>query len=371
MLFVLLSHFTGTYFGEGAAIAPLLRTICMVASPGFMLISGMMLGFLYRRDRHDFGRIRLHLFDKALFLLTAGHLIIWLAHFLRLPDAHSLLRYSFITDSVAISVLLVSVTITGMRMRTRAVAGLGVYVLSWLLVLTWQPHVPSIELIKDTFVGAYGRPSAWLYNVPLLPWLGLYLVGTVLGERLGVLNACGDRDRFAREVFRLGVVAVTMSLVLKLAFQVIRSLLIVTHARTLEALRATASMAYKLPPSPAYMLLFGGSALMIFGIVLSLDERPLFDPFMRWTALLGRNSLFVFLVQYYVYIVALEYFRLPVITLWPVLFAGTVVLITLAARAWDRGGFNDYLSVRHAARSLRMPILSGLPKRALRAVGVL
>jgi hypothetical protein len=366
MLFVLLSHFSGTYFGEGAAIMPLLKTICMVASPAFMLISGMMLGLLYRRDTAEFGRVRLHLFDRALFLLTVGHMVIWLAHFLRLPDTHSLLRFSWITDSVAISVLLIGATISRMPARTRAVAAVTVYGFSWLMVLAWEPHLVSSEFVKDTLIGPYGHSNIWLYNVPLLPWLAIYLAGTVLGERLAVLSLRGEKARFAGEVFRLGLGAVAMSVVLKVCFLTIRGLHIVTNTRTLAALRTTASMSFKLPPSPMYVLLFGGWALLIFATILTLEDRPLAESFIQWTALLGRNSLFVFLVQFYVYIVALEYFRLPVTAWWPLFFIATVVLITLAAREWDRNGLNRYLSMRGVAQMLKVSLWTAIPRRAWR-----
>ena len=75
MLFVLLSHFASVQFAM-AADAPLQQSlwrVSMVASPTFVLISGMMMGFLYETRRSSFGPVRDKLVDRALFLLTIGH----------------------------------------------------------------------------------------------------------------------------------------------------------------------------------------------------------------------------------------------------------------------------------------------------------
>jgi peptidoglycan/LPS O-acetylase OafA/YrhL len=49
MLFVLISHFSFTYFPDQLSVTPtVLRTIGMVASPTFMIINGLLIGFLCR-----------------------------------------------------------------------------------------------------------------------------------------------------------------------------------------------------------------------------------------------------------------------------------------------------------------------------------
>src|SRR5687767_2506611 len=59
MAFVCLSHFGLEYFRPfgGATAQVTMYRIGMVASPTFMLISGMMLGLLYGSRREEFGRL--------------------------------------------------------------------------------------------------------------------------------------------------------------------------------------------------------------------------------------------------------------------------------------------------------------------------
>jgi uncharacterized membrane protein len=85
MLFVCLSHFAFAYFSAdptsvGGRTHEVLNAIGMVASPTFVLISGFLLGFLYRIQSGEFGPVRRRMIDRGIFLLTIGHALILLAH---------------------------------------------------------------------------------------------------------------------------------------------------------------------------------------------------------------------------------------------------------------------------------------------------
>src|SRR5512135_1735050 len=82
MLFVFLSHFALVYIWRSGEIrlATLMYDVAMIASPTFMLISGIMLGYLYRTHPDDFARIRVNYLYRGLFLLTVGRLIIFGSH---------------------------------------------------------------------------------------------------------------------------------------------------------------------------------------------------------------------------------------------------------------------------------------------------
>src|SRR4051812_31427354 len=81
MMFVLLSHFGYTYFADQREATPLaMRLVGMMASPTFAAINGLLIGFLYRSQGVNFGRIRVKLADRGLFLLTVGHALIYWSH---------------------------------------------------------------------------------------------------------------------------------------------------------------------------------------------------------------------------------------------------------------------------------------------------
>src|SRR6185436_18701477 len=108
MLFVCISHFSASYFGrlrESGIPTSALEHVALIASPTFVTLSGLLLGFLARTRPRDSVALRAKLVDRGLFMLTAGHLLIVVAH---IPIAGGLgpaLEWGFITDVIAIGLL--------------------------------------------------------------------------------------------------------------------------------------------------------------------------------------------------------------------------------------------------------------------------
>jgi len=78
MLFVCLSHFSGNYLAtsiSGAASSTLTRsawaaeTVSMIASPTFVAVSALVVGYLYRVHPAGMPALRRKLIDRGLFLL--------------------------------------------------------------------------------------------------------------------------------------------------------------------------------------------------------------------------------------------------------------------------------------------------------------
>lgn len=87
MLLVFLSHFSEFYFGYHGKTRLLetMYNITMIASPSFMLISGTMLGYLFRSNPGGYQRIREKYIDRGLFLLLVAHILIFI---IMLPYLH-------------------------------------------------------------------------------------------------------------------------------------------------------------------------------------------------------------------------------------------------------------------------------------------
>src|SRR4051812_11183098 len=107
MLFVCLSHFATVYLNRNNAAfaANVLSAVGMLASPAFVCLSGTLLGFAFARRRHDFSRFHLKLADRALFLLSVGHVLMLLSVLPAYLDAHQSLGWVFVTDAIAFSLL--------------------------------------------------------------------------------------------------------------------------------------------------------------------------------------------------------------------------------------------------------------------------
>ena len=104
MLLVFASHFLDEYslanFPQSSGVVEFIAVVCRVATPTFFLVSGIILGYLYRIMGNRFYDLRTHLIDKALFLLTIGHLLIAAFTAEKSGFSHSL-SVGHVTDTLA------------------------------------------------------------------------------------------------------------------------------------------------------------------------------------------------------------------------------------------------------------------------------
>lgn len=346
MVFVCLSHFGLEYFRrlDEQSIAKALYMIGMVGSPTFMLISGVMLGVLYQTRRGRFGQHRMLLADRALFMLTVGHLLMMVANVPRQESLSQTLQRGFITDALAVALLLGPTLVAYVSRRARVLLALILFAGAWLLAVRWTPANAFDEVVRYLLVGSH--PHELPYNFPLLPWLAVYVAASVLGQWIGEQIAAGHQRKVERTLFGWGVAATTFVVLYKLCQWTIA----IPSAPLLAVL---ASPWKKLPPSPAYLLFYGGWALMLVAGTLMIERRKLVQPLLKWAMLLGRASLFVFILQFYVYYVLLSSLRLPYTPLWPLVFVASLVAIAALAKVWDDRANNRYLTVglRHLTRT--------------------
>ena len=81
MLFVFLAHFNEYYLGSNGKSNQLyfLEKFTKLASPTFIIISGITLGFLFSINKLNFGQTKRKLVDRGLFLITIAHVLIALS----------------------------------------------------------------------------------------------------------------------------------------------------------------------------------------------------------------------------------------------------------------------------------------------------
>jgi hypothetical protein len=104
-----------------------------------------------------------------------------------------------------------------------------------------------------------------------------------------------------------------------------------------------------------FFLLYGGIGLLILAGFCMSESPGAKKKFLRYFELMGRNSLFVFMLQYFVYFTVLSELNLGYSSLWPFIFVLSLVPVGVGAVFWDKKGWNRYLRVPfiHHARSLK------------------
>jgi hypothetical protein len=363
MFFVCLAHFgQGYLLTTGATrMGTILLTVGMLASPTFMLVSGAMLGFLRTTRPAGFAAFRAKLVDRGAFLVTVGHLLILVPH---VPTNRHVAfwAWGFITDAIGLAAILGPWIVPRLDARRRcAMAGL-LYGVSWFAAVGWHPQ-GAWRAARDLWCGPFGDPSAWGYVFPLLPWLSVYLVGTVLGERIAAWREHAGDSAVAKRLAIMGGALVILALAAWLPLR--HGALLAPPVSYAPLLHAMTSPFHKLPPGPTYLALQGGLGLLLVASLAWLQGRPGTRLLFAASTRVGRASLVVFVVQYYVFFGIPAVGGLSYTPFWPLLFVLALALIFLVAWLWDRKAANSLLTVgleprlRPAADPGRRPVPAG------------
>jgi surface polysaccharide O-acyltransferase-like enzyme len=346
MFFVFLSHFADIvvvspstrFYGEQ------LVHVAMIASPLFMIVSGTILGFLAVSRADEFRALSYRMIDRSLLLLTVAHVLIAVANMSPLRHPSDAWRMVFITDTIALCALMGCALIRVVPARYRIAFAAACYVMSWTIVIGWHPHDVQFRVVKDLIVGPLAQ-SSWAYVVPILPWFSVYFAASTIGEQLARSGRGLPMQRIAARLIHVGVAAVFFGFAIKLGYLAFANFHAMSTSTETYVLHLLTGPFAKMPPSPDYIAVYGGAGLTLLGLLIRHSARPQLTLAMNWLALVGRNSLFVFIVQYYVYFVLLHAVRNAPIATWPILFGASVVAIVAVAWWWDHRGGNRFLTL--------------------------
>lgn len=346
MLFVCLAHFADSYqFTSGADTSGgYLVIMGMIASPTFVTVSGLVAGFLSVTRAKTFDALCYKLFDRGLFLLLVGHTILAASGLAIGRGLIPAMKIGYITDAIGFAVMLGPWLVARLNVRTRLAIAAGIFTLSWIVVLAWAPSTSVASIAKSYLIGTPNAADWSSGNFPLIPWFAVYLGGTVLGSRIGAFYRDQELKQGNLFLAKTGVLLLIVGASGKLAFAVIRHwwpTLLVTH----RSLTPLLSSYQKFPPGPVYVAFFGGAGMLLVVTILEAARRDFLPSVRGPLRQIGLASLFVYLLQFYVYVVVIRSLRLPYSPMWPALFALTIVFLTLAASAWNRHEGNRYLTV--------------------------
>ena len=347
MLLVCAAHFLlALTYADAEALEPgLMLTVTAVASPTFMVISGVTVGYLLTRSRLDPWRMRARLMDRAALLLVPVHLLVRLPHLLDPDQGWNAVRVIEITDAIALAILL-NLWLIRIHYAKRLAVAVAIFGGAWLLNLTWNPDGALLTGIKDVLVRAAWDHDSVLHGFAVLPWTAVHLAATVLGERMAVLGRPVVSAGLIRGAATVGVTAMMAAVIAKLGHVSWRETLDIDPSSSLNAIVATLVSPFgKYPPSPAYVAFCGGAGLIFLSAVFTADRRGWLAAVASPIALLGRSSLCVWVVQAWVYWGIVQNVPVPAAHLLPLYFVSTFALIWVVAFVWDRHGWNRHLTL--------------------------
>jgi uncharacterized membrane protein len=350
MLLVFLSHFLEAYFDPFPSHPQAYKPFVRISTPAFMCVSGLTLAVLFARNRDRFGPTRDRLIDRGLFLIIVGHPIFLISYFFMNESWQDALRVVFVTDTIGFAVIVGSLLITRLGPGARLALGLALLALGWTTLAAWNPPIPSLAWrIKDFLVGDW-RERFLTYNFPPVLWFGLYLAASAVGARFAHAHETGTQGALPRRAAMLGLCLLSAAAGVHFGLKALAG---GTASGGAAILLHFADPLEKLPPSPTFMLFYVGLVTLLLAALMLADRSRAGRWFSNYVVIFGRNSLPAFLIQSFVYFMAVQLLPRPPQFLLPVYFAVTVVFLRAAVAFWERKKLNRLLTVGYARNRLK------------------
>jgi uncharacterized membrane protein len=344
MVLVCLSHIRYHFDESVPALYSALTNLTRLATPTFLLLSGFVAAYVLSSDQR---KTRIAMIDRGLFILLAGHLLLSWADLPAVGFQEWLFARITVTDAIAICLIVAALS---SRLPTALIAAAGATLMfaSWPVAMRWAPESDFTRSIAIMLFDAHSEASE-LTDAALLPYLGLFLVGMSLSRWCSEHLAARDYVSAARKLFALGASAIAIVIAAILVWRAVKpSLLGSLDAETIALAQLTLDPRSKLPPSPAYLVFYGGGGLLIAATCLVSRPAVLLRPIVAWAATLGRASMMCFVAQEWMLVVIPALFgfsNLQSPPFWTGYWLAAVIALHALATQWDRARANRFLTV--------------------------
>ena len=350
MFFIGVSHISFYLINDSGILATHARAIGYVATPNFLLMSGLACG--YQLAHSPTTATALRSVDRGLFAFLVGHLLVTASIVYMVPPGTAF-EHVVITDSIGVLLCLAPLLkhISGERLLW---VGGAVFLMTSMLGLTWHPRGPLaitygalLLSINDGDMPDIGWTS------PTLPYLGIFLLGGGLGKLIYVWRQGGRAQVLSRRLALAGSIAIGLALAANIGRHFLKPLLMehVTPKNWADVILTMINIRHDSPPTLGYGLFYGGIGVALLGFIGLLPRRTPETVWVRMAeraAVLGRASFVSYVVQQWL---------IDFVPIWvgfdswltpatcPVYLVVTTLVMYWAAAAWGRQGGNRYLTL--------------------------
>lgn len=345
MILVCLSHVRIHFSDVAPELYSLVTDLTRLATPSFLLLSGFVAAHVLSGPSERSARATL--VDRGLFLLLVAHVLIGLDELRSLTVTEWLFGRVLVTDAIGVC-LIMAVFMHRLSPRTLFVLGAAAVVLSWPFAMTLQFDSPAAQRAGAALLTlrSAADPHA---NGALIPYLGMFLIGMGLRKWTTDQVRSGDATALARRLAMVGAAAVGL-VALGIALWYLAKPYITAQwsGEAVYFVRATLNPGSKLPPSPAYVLGYGGGGLLIAAACLFCRPRRILQPLVERSAVIGRASLLCFIVQDWLLRltpVVLGLDRITSPAFWLLYFAAAVLALYWISRQWLAIRGNRFLTL--------------------------
>ena len=350
MFFIGVSHISFYLIDDSGILATHARAIGYVATPNFLLMSGLACG--YQLAHAPTTATALRIVDRGLFAFLVGHLLVTASIVYMVPPGTAF-EHVVITDSIGALLCLAPLLkrISGERLLW---LGGAVFLLTTTAALAWHPRSPT-EVIYGALLLSIndGDMPDIGWTSPTLPYLGIFLLGVGLGKLIYLWRREGRTETLSRRLAAAGSMAIGLALAANVGRHFLKAWLLgyVEPKNWADVILTTINIRHDSPPTLGYGLFYGGIGVALVGFIGLLPRRTPETVWVRmaeWAAVLGRASFVSYVVQQWLVDfvpiwVGFDSWLTPATC--PVYLVLTTLAMYWAAAVWGRRKGNRYFTL--------------------------
>jgi len=299
MFFIGVSHISFYLINDSGTLATHARAIGYLATPNFLLMSGLACG--YQLAHSPTTATALRIMDRGLFAFLVGHLLVTASIVYMVPPGTAF-EHVVITDSIGVLLCLAPLLKHVSAGRLLWLGG-AVYLLTSLLALGWHPST-RLEIIFGALLLSIndGDMPDIGWTSPTLPYLGIFLLGVGLGKLIYLWRRDGRAQLLSARLSMAGAVAIAAALALNIGRHFLKPVLMAHFApkNWADVILTTINIRHDSPPTLGYGLFYGGIGVLLVGALGLLPRRTPETLWVRITqqaAVIGRASFVSYVVQ--------------------------------------------------------------------------
>jgi uncharacterized membrane protein len=350
MFFIGVSHISFYLINDSGILATYARAIGFIATPNFLLMSGLACG--YQLARSPTSMTALRIVDRGLFALLVGHLLVTASIVYMVPPGTAF-EHIVITDSIG-ALLCMAPLLKQTSVPRLLWAGAAVYALASLLALAWHPAT-SAQILAGALlfsVNDGGMPDIG-WTSPTFPYMGIFLIGVGLGKLIYQCRRDGRAEALSVRLAVAGTVATGAALAVNIGRHFVKPWLsgYLAPKNWADVVLTTINIRHDAPPTLTYALFYGGIGVALVGLLGMLPRRDTDTVLVRaarLAAVIGRASFVSYVAQQWL---------IDFVPIWvgfdswltpatcPVYLALTTVIMFWVARLWGGWKANRYMTL--------------------------
>ena len=349
MFFIGVSHISFYLINDSASLASHLRAIGFVATPNFLLMSGLACG--YQLAAAPTTATAMRILDRGLFAFLVGHLLV-AGSLVYLVPPGTAFEHVVITDSIGI-LLCMAPLLKHASVQRLLWIGSAVYLASITFAMFWHPVSKAQVLLGALLLSINdGAMPDIGWVSPTLPYMGIFLFGVGLGKLISQCRRAGKGDALSVRLASGGTVAVVLAVAVNLARHFVKPFLMAHWAQKnwADVLLITMNIRHDSPPTLGYALFYGGLGVALVGYLGLLPQREpasLSVRVIRLAAVIGQASFISYVVQQWIIDftpiwVGFDSWLTPVTA--PIYLALSTVIMYWAAAVWGRHKANRFMT---------------------------